>query len=164
MDVLSLFSLGLGALGLSVGVPALRLAWRAERRSQERHDVNWHIDFCPSGHLHVHNLGRSTAHGTVVYVETSEGLELDSGAPKDFGPGEEWTTELREHLIRRIGTTFFAHVRVEWETSLGTARMQCHTAEREDAHITVDPLPLPQGRSTKQSRSDPGRGHLRTIL
>lgn len=74
-------------------------------------------------------------------METSEGVEFTSGSPRDFAPGDEWTTEVREHLLRRLGTMFFAHVRVEWETALGTTGMQCHTAEREEAYITAKPLP-----------------------
>lgn len=127
-----MLSLILGAAGVFVGVPALWLAVRAERRARERHNVDWQIAFCEHGRLQVHNRGRSTARKVVAYVETSEGLELTSGEPRDFGPGEEWSTELVERLLRRIGTPFFAHVRVEWETDLGTLHSICHSAERSD--------------------------------
>lgn len=133
MDWLNTLSLILGTVGVLVGVPALWLAVRAERRARERHYVDWQIAFCEHGRLQVHNRGRSTARKVVAYVETSEGLELTSGEPRDFGPGEEWSTELGETLLRRIGTAFFAHVRVEWETDLGTLHSICHTAERSDS-------------------------------
>ena len=133
MDWLNAISLALGVVGVVAGLPALWLAVRAERRARERYDVDWQIDFCQHGRLQVHNRGRSTARKAVAYVETSEGVELTSGAPRDFRTGEEWNIDLVETRLRRIGTTFFAHVRVEWETDLGTVHSICHTAERREA-------------------------------
>ena len=138
---LNLLSLSLGVLGVVVGVPALWFAIRAERRARERHDVDWQIAFCEHGRLQVLNRGRSTARKVVAYVETSEGMELTSGEPRDFQPGEEWSAELVETLLRRLGTTFFAHVRVEWETDLGTVRSICHTAERYEPDPRYDRVP-----------------------
>lgn len=155
VEWLNMLSLILGAVGVLVGVPALWLAVHAERRARERHDVDWHIAFCEHGRLQVHNRGRSTARKVVAYVETSEGVELTSGQPRDFGPGEEWSTELVETLLRRIGTPFFAHVRVEWETDLGTLRSICHTAERNEPAPRYDHFPdiaEPPRRSRKLFR------------
>lgn len=143
MDLLGTVSLALGIAGVVIGLPALSLAISADRRTRERHDVDWLIDFCRHGRLQVHNRGRSTARKFVAYVETSEGAEISSGPPKDIAPGEEWTIELPETRLRRIGTVFFAHVRVEWETNLGTFRSTCRTAEREQAIISDLAAPAP---------------------
>lgn len=159
-----MLSLGLGSAGVVVGLPALGLAVLADRRARERHDVNWHIAFCPHGELQVHNRGRDTAHRTIIYVQTSEGMELTSGAPRELGPGEEWTTELHETQLRPLGTNFSSHVQVEWETPLGTAQMRCNTAEREAAHIAVGAQPsdraAPEVRptSTRERKRRRGRG------
>jgi hypothetical protein len=154
VEWLGILSLVLGVVGVVVGLPALWLAVRAERRTRERHDVEWQIDFCQHGSLQVHNRGRSTARKFVAYVETSEGVETTSGTPRDIGPGEEWSIELTETFLRRIGTVFFAHVRVEWETDLGTFRSICHTAERAEAIFEeVTPsTPAPRRQPTRTNR------------
>jgi hypothetical protein len=141
VDWLNVLALILGVIGVVAGLPALWLAIHAERRARERHDVDWQIAFCEHGRLQVHNRGRSTARKVVAYVETSEGTELTSGDPRDFGPEDEWTAELVETQLRRIGTTFFAHVRVEWETDLGTVHSICHTAERREPVVEYDRIP-----------------------
>ncbi|WP_353081109.1 hypothetical protein [Tessaracoccus lapidicaptus] len=141
MDWLNALSLALGVLGVVLGMPAFLLAIRAERRARERHDVDWQIAFCEHGTLRVLNRGRSTARKVVAYVETCEGVELASGEARDFNPGDEWSLEIVETLLRRMGTTFFAHVRVEWETDLGSVRSICHTAERYEPEPRYDRLP-----------------------
>jgi hypothetical protein len=92
-----------------------------------------------------------TARKAVVYVETCEGVEISSGIPRDYETGKEWTVELEETRLRRIGTTFFAHVRVEWETSLGTVHSVCHTAERSESIAQIDRVP-PIGQNAKKRR------------
>lgn len=152
MDLLGTVSLALGVAGVVIGLPALWLAVRADRRTRERHDVDWLIDFCRHGRLQVRNRGRSTARKIVAYVETSEGAEITSGVPRDIAPGEEWTIELAETRLRRIGTVFFAHVRVEWETDLGTFRSTCHTAERAQAIINDLAAPVPDSELSPTRR------------
>lgn len=150
VDWLNALSLALAVLGMVVGAPALWLAIHAERRARERHHVDWQIAFCEHGRLRVLNRG-STARKAVAYVETSEGVELASGKPRDFQPGDEWSTELVETLLRRTGTTFFAHVRVEWETDLGTVHSICHTAERYESE------PEPRYDRVPDLTASPGR-------